>query len=144
MTARVSIGNTPVRIQFVHGGLLSVDMEHEAFVAAIRPLLDATGAHIVPAADAGPEDLELSLDGVSVHVRVPHLDGALGRLVGIVEQELGGPLCELAREDKQRAVARLYALGAFNLRKSVEDVAAELGVSRFTVYNYLDRIDGSS
>ena len=116
-------------------------MDHEAFVAAIRPLLDATGAHIVPAADAGPDDLELSLNGVAVHVRVPHLDGALGRLVGIVEQELGAPLSDLAREDKQRAVAKLHALGAFNLRKSVEDVAAELGVSRFTVYNYLDRID---
>ena len=46
------------------------------------------------------------------------------------------------REDKQRAVARLHDLGAFNLRKSVEDVATALGVSRFTVYNYLDRRDG--
>lgn len=116
-------------------------MEHDAFVAAIQPLLDATGAHIVAAAHAGPDDLELAVDGVTVHVRVPHLDGVLSRLVGIVEQEIGGPLSELAREDKQRAVARLHALGAFNLRKSVEDVAAELGVSRFTVYNYLDRID---
>ncbi len=144
MTVRVPIGNTAVRIQSPNGGLLSVGMEHEAFMAAIRPLLDATGAHVVPAADAGPDDLELSLDDVSVHVRVPHLDGALGRLVGIVEQELGGPLADLAREDKQRAVARLHALGAFNLRKSVEDVATELGVSRFTVYNYLDRIDAET
>ncbi|MEM7286360.1 MAG: helix-turn-helix domain-containing protein [Actinomycetota bacterium] len=119
-------------------------MEHEAFVAALQPLLDATGALIVPAADAGPGDLTLSLNGVSVHVRVPNLDGALQRLVGIVEQELGAPLADLAREDKQQAVARLHALGAFNLRKAVEDVAGELGVSRFTVYNYLDRIDASS
>ena len=27
--------------------------------------------------------------------------------------------------------------GAFRLRKAVEDVADALGVSRFTVYNYL-------
>ena len=144
MTGRVSIGNTHDRIQSRDRGLVSGVMDHEAFVAAIRPLLDATGAHIVSESDAGPDDLELSLHGVTVRVRVPHLDGALRRLVGIVEQELGGPLADLAREDKQRAVARLHALGAFNLRKSVEDVATELGVSRFTVYNYLDRIDAPS
>ena len=118
-------------------------MEQDAFLAAIQPLLDATGAHVVAAADAGPDDLALSLNGATVHVRVPNLDGALQRLVGIVEQELGAPLAQLEREDKQLAVGRLHALGAFNLRKSVEDIAVALGVSRFTVYNYLDRIDAS-
>jgi predicted transcriptional regulator YheO len=29
--------------------------------------------------------------------------------------------------------------GAFSYRKSVETVAAALGISRFTVYNYLNR-----
>jgi len=29
--------------------------------------------------------------------------------------------------------------GAFSYRKSVEAVAAALGISRFTVYNYLNR-----
>ena len=116
-------------------------MDGDAFVAALRPLLDATGAQVVPADAAGPDDVRLSVNGTTVFVRVPHLDGALDRLVGIVENELGAPLADLAREDKQRAVARLHDLGAFNLRKSVEDIAAALGVSRFTVYNYLDRTD---
>jgi predicted transcriptional regulator YheO len=31
-------------------------------------------------------------------------------------------------------------LGAFTLRKGVEDVADALGVSRFTVYNYLHAV----
>lgn len=141
MTVPVPIGNTPDRIQTSDPGLRSGAMEQDAFLAAIQPLLDATGAHVVAAADAGPDDLALSLNGATVHVRVPNLDGALQRLVGIVEQELGAPLAQLEREDKQLAVARLHALGAFNLRKSVEDIAVALGVSRFTVYNYLDRID---
>ena len=114
-------------------------MDGDTFVEALRPLLEATGAQVVAAADAGPDDVELHVNGASVFVRVPHLEGALDRLVGIVEQELGAPLAQLAREEKQRAVARLHDLGAFSLRKSVEDIATALGVSRFTVYNYLDR-----
>ncbi len=31
--------------------------------------------------------------------------------------------------------------GAFTLRKSIEDVADALGVSRITVYNYLNAVD---
>ncbi len=46
---------------------------------------------------------------------------------------------DLDREDKQRAVKLLNDRGAFQLRKSVEQVAEVLGVSRFTVYNYLNR-----
>ncbi len=33
---------------------------------------------------------------------------------------------------------RLDELGAFTLRKAVEDIADRLEVSRFTVYNYLN------
>ena len=37
------------------------------------------------------------------------------------------------------AVRLLEEAGAFSYRKSVETVATALGVSRFTVYNYLNR-----
>ena len=43
------------------------------------------------------------------------------------------------RPGKQRAVRMLEESGAFSYRKSVETVAAALGISRFTVYNYLNR-----
>ena len=33
--------------------------------------------------------------------------------------------------------------GAFELRRSVEAVAEAMGVSRFTIYNYLNAVDGS-
>ena len=59
--------------------------------------------------------------------------------VGSVERELGAPLAQLDREDKQRAVKLLNDRGAFGLRRSVEQVAEAMGVSRFTVYNYLNR-----
>ena len=35
-------------------------------------------------------------------------------------------------------MARLNERGAFRYRKAVEDIADALGVSRFTVYNYLN------
>ena len=56
-----------------------------------------------------------------------------------LERSLGTPLAELPRAGKQQAVRLLEESGAFSYRKSVEVVAAALGVSRFTVYNYLNR-----
>jgi predicted transcriptional regulator YheO len=64
----------------------------------------------------------------------------LDRLIADVERDLGGPLSELSREEKQRAVKLLDEQGAFNLRRSIEDVADALGVSRITVYNYLNAV----
>jgi ATP-dependent DNA helicase RecQ len=69
---------------------------------------------------------------------VTMIHDALERLLLRVEVEMGAGLEELSREDKQRAVKVLEERGAFNLRGSVEDVADRLGVSRFTVYNYLN------
>ena len=57
-----------------------------------------------------------------------------------VETELGGRLPDLGREDKQRAVRLLDDRGAFTLRRAVEQVADAMGVSRITVYNYLNAI----
>lgn len=84
---------------------------------------------------------------VQVHVAphgdtptLPSLHGALDRLIESVERELGARLPQLSREEKQRAVRLLDEAGAFTLRRSVEDVADALGVSRITVYNYLNAI----
>ncbi|MEV6608409.1 helix-turn-helix domain-containing protein [Kutzneria sp. NPDC051319] len=65
--------------------------------------------------------------------------GALDRVLAEVEAEFGGPLSSLSRADKQRAVRLLEERGAFEMRKSVPTVAEALGVTRFTVYNYLNR-----
>jgi predicted transcriptional regulator YheO len=67
--------------------------------------------------------------------------GSLERVIAEVESEVGGPLSSLSRVDKQRAVRLLEERGAFEMRKSVPAVAEALGVTRFTVYNYLNRSD---
>jgi predicted transcriptional regulator YheO len=67
-----------------------------------------------------------------------HVDRALTELISLAELQVGQPLAEMSRAGKQQVVRFLDERGAFALRKSVETVADALGVSRFTVYNYLD------
>lgn len=67
-----------------------------------------------------------------------HVDRALSELITLAEARIGRPLAEMNRAEKQQVVRLLDGRGAFALRKSVEMVADALGVSRFTVYNYLD------
>lgn len=110
-------------------------------ITAVEPVVDAVGAKIVSTDDTEPSDVPLVWDGEVVGaVRMPPLHGALDRLIDTVETELGAPLPLLAREDKQRAVRLLDERGAFILRRAVEDVADAMGVSRITVYNYLNAI----
>ena len=110
-------------------------------LSAVRPVAEAMGARLVPVAEREPSDLPLQWEGQTVgYVRLPPLHGALDRLIEGVERDLGARLAELSREDKQRAIRMLDERGAFILRRAVEDVADVMGVSRFTVYNYLNAI----
>lgn len=115
--------------------------EIHPLLRAIKPVVDAVGASLVPAADREPSDVPLEWDGQLVGaVRMPPLHGALERLIDSVEAEVGGALPSLSREKKQLAVRLLDERGAFILRRAVEDVADAMGVSRITVYNYLNAI----
>ena len=108
-------------------------------LVALEPLADALGAKLVSGTRTRTGDIPLEWEGEVVGaLRLPGVHGALDRMIGAVEDELGEALKDLSREDKQRAVRLLDARGAFQLRKSVEDVADAMGVSRFTVYNYLN------
>ena len=110
-------------------------------IAAIRPLVQAMGGEFVPADSREPSDIPISWEGqLVVAVRLPPLHGALDRLIEGVERDLRGRLPDLSREDKQRAIRLLDERGAFTLRRAVEDVADAMGVSRITVYNYLNAI----
>ena len=82
----------------------------------------------------GPADLAGATD----------LTDGLSRLITDVERELGGSLASLPRAEKQHAVRLLEERGAFEMRRSAETVAEALGLTRFTVYNYLNRIRDSA
>jgi hypothetical protein len=110
------------------------------FVRAIKPLMDATGAIEIAVDDAEDGDIVLEWEGEPI-VAVRLVDiVSLSRLVAGVEEQLGSPLAKLDRADKQRAVRILEERGAFQLRKSIEEVGVAMGVSRITIYNYLSAI----
>ena len=114
--------------------------EANPLAEAIGPLVDAIGGLIVPADEIVEGDITLDWDGEpAIGVRLEDVV-SLERLIANVETQLGGSLSSLDRADKQRAVRMLDDRGAFQLRKSIEDVGEAMGVSRITIYNYLSAI----
>jgi uncharacterized protein YqgV (UPF0045/DUF77 family) len=106
-----------------------------------KELLEALPAIAKAALDGGATRVTLQLRRADATGAAPavELNDALARLIADVERELGAKLGDLDRAGKQRAVRLLRERGAFGLRKSVSSVADALGVTRFTVYNYLNR-----
>ncbi|WP_326596006.1 helix-turn-helix domain-containing protein [Streptomyces sp. NBC_01803] len=114
--------------------------DERLFIDAIKPLVDAIGGELVPPGEARDDDVMLSWQGArAVAVRLPHLSDSLEHILSELQRRHGVPLAELDRRTKQQVVRTLEARGAFAMRHGVETVAAALGVSRFTVYNYLNR-----
>lgn len=96
-----------------------------------------------------PEVLRAALKGgakrITLQITTPDatprgnsMHNALDRMLLEIEVEMGQSIESMNRFAKQEVVRMLQERGAFNLRGSVEDVADHLGVSRFTVYNYLN------
>ncbi|WP_055701674.1 MULTISPECIES: helix-turn-helix domain-containing protein [Streptomyces] len=112
----------------------------DPFVTAVKPLVDAMGGEMMPPDQAGADDVVLAWEGEDVvAVRLPQLADSLDHILLALERKQGRPLSELDRKAKQEVVRILEARGAFSVRHGVETVAGALGVSRFTVYNYLNR-----
>ncbi|MEV6670558.1 helix-turn-helix domain-containing protein [Streptomyces sp. NPDC051162] len=98
------------------------------------------GGEMIDPERARGDDVLLSWEGRAVvAVRLPHLSDSLDHILADLERRHGLPLAELDRRTKQSVVRGLEARGAFSVRHGVETVASALGVSRFTVYNYLNR-----
>lgn len=109
-------------------------------VTVVKPLVDAMGAELVGPEQARADDVVLAWEGEDViAVRLPQLSDSLDHILAAMERQHGMPLADLDRKTKQAVVRTLEARGAFSVRHGVETVAGALGVSRFTVYNYLNR-----
>ncbi|MGH9187639.1 MAG: helix-turn-helix domain-containing protein [Acidimicrobiales bacterium] len=114
-------------------------MGRHELLEALAPVAAAIGAELLAEGELAEGDVPLRWNGEVVGgMRLPDLNSALDRMVGAIERRFGRPLEGLSREDKAQVVRLLDERGAFMLRHSVERVAELLGVSRFTVYNYLN------
>jgi uncharacterized protein YqgV (UPF0045/DUF77 family) len=122
-------------------GPLGTSVEGDAQV-----VVDAVGAAVKGALSHGATRVTLTVSDLDADVAPPvvgvttDLSDGLARLIAEVEAELGGSLSGLPRAQKQHAVRLLEERGAFEMRRSAETVAEALGLTRFTVYNYLNRI----
>ncbi|MBT2509864.1 helix-turn-helix domain-containing protein [Streptomyces sp. ISL-98] len=98
------------------------------------------GGELMVPEQARGDDVVLAWEGRDVvAVRLPQLSDSLDHILVAMGRRYGMPLAELDRKEKQSVVRILEARGAFSVRHGVETVAGALGVSRFTVYNYLNR-----
>ncbi|MFF1421548.1 helix-turn-helix domain-containing protein [Streptomyces sp. NPDC058280] len=97
------------------------------------------GGELMAPHEAQPDDVVLTWEGEDLlAVRLPQLSDSLDHILAALERQHGMPLAALDRKVKQSVVRTLEARGAFSVRHGVETVASALGVSRFTVYNYIN------
>ena len=68
------------------------------------------------------------------------VDEVLENLIQNAIASIGKKIPDMTREDKVAIVAYLEGKGAFLIRYSVERVAELLGMTKYTIYNYLDEI----
>lgn len=115
-------------------------MNPEQLRSTLEPLLDALGATAVDPDAAEEADVTLEWEGTPIlAVRLDFAETTAAQ-VRSVEAELGASLSELDRAGKQVAVRILDERGAFMLRRAIEDIADAMGVTRITIYNYLNAI----
>jgi uncharacterized protein YqgV (UPF0045/DUF77 family) len=117
-----------------------------AFATVVSgPISAVTGAvgDVLARAFAGGAtrvSIQVAAEGEATSLHVGGLQDALARMLAQVEEELGSSPAGMTREQKQAAVRILDEQGAFLLRRAIEDVADAMGVSRITIYNYLNAI----
>ncbi len=122
-----------------------LDVEFGAFASvasgSLEEIGDAIGAMVVAAMRAGATSINLSVASGTDHLGGVTLHDALDAMMRAAEREVGSDSSEWTRSDKQRVVRMLDERGAFLLRGAVDDIAAAMGVSRITIYNYLNAIE---
>ncbi len=126
--------------------VISTGVDADRFLTAVRPVARALGGRVVAPEVMSAQAVPLVWRGQVVGgVEKPaaaDLRNGLANLVAQIEGDLGAALADLSRVDKQRAVRMLDERGAFAIRNAVDEVADAMGVSRVTVYNYLNATRG--
>jgi predicted transcriptional regulator YheO len=92
-----------------------------------RGVLDALLRQTPALGSAAPDEI-IGGDLVSV------VDAMITQAIG----EAGKPVGQMSRDDRIAVLERLDRQGVTRMRKSVEQIAARLGISRVTAYAYLE------
>ncbi len=70
-------------------------------------------------------------------------DNGISELFDSALLRVGKPAREMNKADRLRVIEYLKNMDAFSYRRAVPYVAAHLGVSRYTIYKYLDEVNGT-
>lgn len=68
------------------------------------------------------------------------IEDLIEEIIATAIETADAPVERMSKSEKKTAVAMMHERGLFVIRGSVELVAARLGVTKFTIYNYLDEI----
>jgi uncharacterized protein YqgV (UPF0045/DUF77 family) len=139
LDASLSEGASHVAVTVINPGAMDeAPISHPIFTT-LQPVLDAVGADPIPPELLSGTDVPIEWEGEIIGgIRLRSLEGAVSRMVGQIVNELGREISQLSREEKQQVVRLLNERGAFLIRGAVEEVGDLMGVSRITIYNYLN------
>ena len=95
-------------------------------ITALSVAASAIGEMISPTARSEPEKI------------TPHVEELLDELLWKSTELIGKPVSMMNKDDKQRAIRYLNSKGALLITKSGDRIAKYFGISKFTLYSYLD------
>lgn len=111
-------------------GLLGLNIDISSLVQAQRLLAGIAGSSHADVDSIAERDEIFSGDIREV------VDGMIAKTVA----ELGKSPAAMSREEKMEVVTQLEARGAFLVKRSAEQVAEALDLSRYTIFSYLKEI----
>jgi predicted transcriptional regulator YheO len=111
-------------------GILGVNLDVSEIVQAQRTLgaLTAVGR---PGSERGDETREIFAHDIREVV---------AGMIAAILAEMGKTPATMSRDDKREVVKRLEERGAFLVKRSAEQVAEALDLSRYTIFSYLKEI----
>jgi predicted transcriptional regulator YheO len=85
------------------------------------------------------EFIAASKDGDDFDTIVTNVNDMLDGLIQEAHKVIGKPVSKMTKEDKVRAILYLDEKGALLIKKSSERIAKFFGISKYTLYNYLEK-----
>ena len=70
--------------------------------------------------------------------KIINVNNVLDELIEQSVQQVGKPVALMSKDDKVRAIRFLNESGAFLVTKSTDKVAKYFGISKYTLYSYID------
>ena len=125
-----------------------LDVDLGPFASSVSGELDVMAdaiAHMLRTAmESGATSVQLRVAATVEDIPIPSIRDAVDDILRMAEREIGASAADWNRAEKQRAVRMLDERGAFLLRGAVDEIAQEMGVSRITIYNYLNALENNA